>query len=206
MRPAWTEKLDALAERLFLRQDHWPANKIVHDSIWGTQAFEGWESAIMDLPLLQRLRSIHQTSLAYLTFPTALHTRFDHSLGVTSGTKLLASQVLDLEKDDPAYAELSAAALLHDIGHGPFSANAHCPFSFGSYVGSGDLKTPVKHFLAYAEALSDVLCGKGAACGGESDLWRDQEGASQPRSFGFVGRIPGSRSCYVVPGGRRLVE
>lgn len=74
----------------------------------------------MDLPLLQRLRYIHQTSLAYLTFPTALHTRFDHSLGVCSGTKELSSKVLRLE-DDSLYNELRAAALLHDIGHGPFS-------------------------------------------------------------------------------------
>ena len=75
----------------------------------------------MDLPLLQRLRSIHQTSLAYLTFPTALHTRFDHSLGVCSGTKEFASKVLRLERDSLLYSELSAAALMHDIGHGPFS-------------------------------------------------------------------------------------
>lgn len=75
----------------------------------------------MDLPLLQRLRGIHQTSLAYLTFPTALHTRFDHSLGVCSGTKHLVSQVLGLLRSDPLHMELSAAALLHDIGHGPFS-------------------------------------------------------------------------------------
>ncbi len=77
--------------------------------------------AIIDLPVLQRLRNIHQTSLAYLTFPTALHTRFDHSLGVCSGTKELASKVLGLNPCSPLYRELSAAALLHDIGHGPFS-------------------------------------------------------------------------------------
>ena len=75
----------------------------------------------MDLPALQRLRSIHQTSLAYLTFPTALHTRFDHSLGVCSGTKQLVSQVLGRGRGDESYDELCAAALLHDIGHGPFS-------------------------------------------------------------------------------------
>ena len=75
----------------------------------------------MDLPLLQRLRGIHQTSLAFLTFPTALHTRFDHSLGVCAGTKRLASQVLGLTSGDKLHDELAAAALLHDIGHGPFS-------------------------------------------------------------------------------------
>jgi HD superfamily phosphohydrolase len=119
--PAWTAKIDELSSSLFGDSSHWPKKKIVHDSVWGTRAFEGWEMAIIDLPVLQRLRNIHQTSLAYLTFPTALHTRFDHSLGVCSGTKELASKVLGLSKCSPIYRELSAAALLHDIGHGPFS-------------------------------------------------------------------------------------
>ena len=117
----WTDKLSGLGERLFHHSGYWPDQKIIHDSVWGTQVLEGWEVAIMDLPLLQRLRSIHQTSLAFLTFPTALHTRFDHSLGVCAGTKRLASQVLDLESGDDLHDELAAAALLHDIGHGPFS-------------------------------------------------------------------------------------
>lgn len=101
---------------------HWPTDrKIIHDTVWGTRSFEGWEVAIIDTPLVQRLRNIHQTSLAYLTFPTALHTRFDHSLGVCSGTKKLAKEVLNLNKDDPLWQHLIAASLLHDIGHGPFS-------------------------------------------------------------------------------------
>ena len=117
----WTYKLSGLGERLFHHGGYWPDQKIIHDSVWGTQVLEGWEVAIMDLPVLQRLRSIHQTSLAFLTFPTALHTRFDHSLGVCAGTKRLASQVLNLESGDDLHDELAAAALLHDIGHGPFS-------------------------------------------------------------------------------------
>ena len=121
MAAAWTNKLSGLGERLFHHGDHWPDRKIIHDSVWGTQVLRGWEVAIMDLPLLQRLRGIHQTSLAFLTFPTALHTRFDHSLGVCAGTKRLASQVLALKSGDERYDELAAAALLHDIGHGPFS-------------------------------------------------------------------------------------
>ena len=121
MTATWTRKPSELGEVLFRHDGHWPDQKIIHDSVWGTQVFEGWEVAIMDLPLLQRLRSIHQTSLAYLTFPTALHTRFDHSLGVCSGTKRLASRVLGLKSGEKPHDELTAAALLHDIGHGPFS-------------------------------------------------------------------------------------
>lgn len=121
MAATWTDKLSGLGERLFRHGGHWPERKIIHDSVWGTQVLEGWEVAIMDLPLLQRLRGIHQTSLAFLTFPTALHTRFDHSLGVCAGTKRLASEVLDLKSGDELCDELAATALLHDIGHGPFS-------------------------------------------------------------------------------------
>lgn len=127
MIPAWTKKLEELAKDLVgdISNIHWPVDrKIIHDTVWGTQSFENWEVAIIDMPLVQRLRNIHQTSLAYLTFPTALHTRFDHSLGVCSGTKMLAKEVLNLDKDDkdkPLWENLIAAALLHDIGHGPFS-------------------------------------------------------------------------------------
>lgn len=124
MRPAWTSKLEDLANNLVgdISRIHWPTGeKIIHDKVWGTQSFESWEVAIIDLPLVQRLRHIHQTSLAYMTFPTALHTRFDHSLGVCSGTKKLAKEVLNLKKDEPLWHNLIAAALLHDIGHGPFS-------------------------------------------------------------------------------------
>ena len=125
MQPAWTENLEELANDFVgdVSNIHWPTNrKIIHDTVWGTQSFEDWEVAIIDMPLVQRLRYIHQTSLAYLTFPTALHTRFDHSLGVCSGTKMLAKEVLDLKKkDESLWHHLIAAALLHDIGHGPFS-------------------------------------------------------------------------------------
>ncbi len=134
MAATWTDKLPELGDRLFHHSGHWPDQKIIHDSVWGTQVLEGWEVAIMDLPLLQRLRGIHQTSLAFLTFPTALHTRFDHSLGVCAGTKRLASKVLNLKSGDERYDELAAAALLHDIGHGPFSH-----LSEEAYVAKPDL-------------------------------------------------------------------
>ena len=123
MTPSWIQKLESLADELVgdVRTKHWPSSKIIHDTIWGTRSFEGWEVSLIDLPLVQRLRGVHQTSLAYLTFPTALHTRFDHSLGVCSGTKQLAANVLGLQEGESSWNVLTAAALLHDIGHGPFS-------------------------------------------------------------------------------------
>ena len=124
MKSTWIDTLEELANDLVgdISSIQWPTDrKIIHDTVWGTRSFERWEVAIIDMPLVQRLRNIHQTSLAYLTFPTALHTRFDHSLGVCSGSKMLAKEVLKLNKDEPLWHHLIAAALLHDIGHGPFS-------------------------------------------------------------------------------------
>ena len=67
---------------------------------------------------LQRLRGIHQLALANLVYPGAVHTRFDHTLGVTHVAGLMA-RALGLDADQVELVQ--HAALLHDIGHGPFS-------------------------------------------------------------------------------------
>lgn len=67
---------------------------------------------------LQRLRGIRQLALANLVYPGAVHTRFDHTLGVTHVAGLMA-HALGLDKDRVELVQ--QAALLHDIGHGPFS-------------------------------------------------------------------------------------
>ena len=80
------------------------------------------ELKIIDNPIFQRLRRIRQLSGAHLTYPGAQHTRFEHSLGVMhiAGQAGIALQEKGiLKKDD--IEELRSAALLHDIGHGPFS-------------------------------------------------------------------------------------
>ena len=59
--------------------------KVIHDPVWGTIKFYPWELQILDSPLLQRLRSINQLGLAVLTYPSAHHSRFEHTLGVTYG-------------------------------------------------------------------------------------------------------------------------
>ena len=75
----------------------------------------------MDLvgtPLFQRLRGIRQLAMANLVYPGALHTRFDHSLGVCHVAGLLARH---LPLSDHEVRLVRLAALLHDLGHGPFS-------------------------------------------------------------------------------------
>ena len=76
------ERVDSFVEKLIPKSPAKAHKKIIHDSIWGTQLLQDYEVAVLNTPLLQRLRYIHQTGFCYLTYPSALHTRFDHSLGV----------------------------------------------------------------------------------------------------------------------------
>lgn len=56
----------------------------IQDPIHGGITFGPIEKAIIDHPLFQRLHGLRQNSLLYLVFPSANHTRFDHSVGVMS--------------------------------------------------------------------------------------------------------------------------
>lgn len=76
------------------------------------------EVKLVNAPMFQRLRGIRQLAMADLVYPGALHTRFDHSLGVCHVAGLLAKQ-LGLSDDEVRRVRL--AGLLHDLGHGPFS-------------------------------------------------------------------------------------
>ncbi|MEK6712534.1 MAG: HD domain-containing protein, partial [Nitrospinota bacterium] len=98
--------------------------KILRDVIWGFNSFNPYELAIIDSPPFQRLRDILQTSLAFLTYPCAVHTRFEHSLGVAAVAARMLNAINERKKGcvDPKMAvEVRLAALLHDLGHGPFS-------------------------------------------------------------------------------------
>jgi len=93
------------------------------------------ERRIVDTPPFQRLRHIHQLATTFLVYPGATHRRFEHSLGVME----LAARVFDvmmkrdnireeieywrLDDYDREYwrRALRLAALLHDVGHLPFS-------------------------------------------------------------------------------------
>jgi len=80
------------------------------------------EHEIIDTPVFQRLRRIKQLSGAHLTYPGAQHTRFEHSLGVLHIASMAASSLNSkglMSTDD--IENIRLAALLHDIGHGPFS-------------------------------------------------------------------------------------
>jgi len=91
--------------------------KIIHDAVHGSMKLDGLSLELVKTPEFQRLRYIKQLGLAYLVYPGANHTRFEHSLGTWYLARRL-SQELDFNDEGVIF---EAAALLHDIGHGPFS-------------------------------------------------------------------------------------
>ncbi|UPV74550.1 HD domain-containing protein [Halorussus limi] len=92
--------------------------KTIKDSVHDHIEVEGVARALFDTPAVQRLRRIKQLGPAHLVYPSANHTRFEHSLGVY----YLACEGLDHLGIQGKQAErVRAAAILHDIGHAPYS-------------------------------------------------------------------------------------
>lgn len=93
-------------------------HKVVRDPIHGDISVTGYLLELLSTPEVQRLHSIKQLGFAHLVFPGAHHTRFEHSLGACA----IATRVADiLELPNEEKDLLTCAALLHDVGHGPFS-------------------------------------------------------------------------------------
>ena len=120
--------------------------KFIRDSVYGDISLNEFEVRIMDMPQFQRLRCIKQLGLISLIYPGATHTRFEHCIGAMHlGSKL--SEELDLDEDKLEL--IRASALLHDIGHGPFS-----------HVSEGVLSVPheeLSKFVITETSMRDLL-------------------------------------------------
>ena len=95
--------------------------KLIRDAIHGDIEMGPLEVELMDTPEFQRLRGIKQLGTTYLVFPSAVHSRFEHSLG----TSWMARRILQAVRRGHAIARedetlIRVAALLHDITHIPF--------------------------------------------------------------------------------------
>ncbi|MEM7050858.1 MAG: HD domain-containing protein [Acidobacteriota bacterium] len=110
----------------------------LRDPVHGFIRADSLEAALIDSAPLQRLRSIRQLGLTHLVFPGAEHSRFSHALGAME----LAGRAYDslAAKSGGRLPEsrtcrerrlVRAAALLHDIGHAPFSHSAEELFEEG---------------------------------------------------------------------------
>jgi len=96
--------------------------KVIRDPVHGDIFLSPLQIACLDTREVQRLRGIRQLGTAYLVYPSAQHTRFEHSLG----TLHMAATILDALEDAGCPTDrdlretIGVAALLHDIGHIPF--------------------------------------------------------------------------------------
>jgi HD superfamily phosphohydrolase len=172
--------------------------------VYGFVTLNDWEWQIISQPAYQRLRRIRQLAWTDYVFPGAMHTRFEHSLGVMHMATMLYDGVMDQSREilrseigynDDGLARHKAlvrlTALLHDIGHGPFSHAAEelFPFRNGSdgerYVHEEYSAAIVRRYFNdvisnhplntnygfSAEDVANLLEGKPEA--GKALFWRD---------------------------------
>lgn len=99
--------------------------EILRDPLWNNIRVDELTLRLIDTDIFQRLRYVRQLGLAYLVYPGATHTRFEHALGtyhLARGTlALMAERDVLAGTDTEEQAVVRAAALLHDVGHYPFS-------------------------------------------------------------------------------------
>jgi len=121
----------------------------IKDSVHDHIAVEGVAAALLDTAAVQRLRRISQLGTVSLAYPSANHTRFEHSLGVYH----LACEALEHLGVHGRQAErVKAAALLHDVGHSPFSHNVEALL----HRHTGKYHDDVEELLA-SNPVGDVL-------------------------------------------------
>jgi HD superfamily phosphohydrolase len=136
--------------------------EIIRDPLWNNIRIDPLSFELIDTPAFQRLRYVRQLGLAFLVYPGATHSRFEHALG----TYHLARRTLSLFEEHDDYNALGRdecmltriAALLHDVGHYPFS-----------------------HALEEIGALSHEEVARPLICGGEvATILRRELGSDAP--------------------------
>lgn len=100
------------------------SEKVVVDSIHGDVHLTRCELEVIDTGSFQRLRHLKQLAMSQMAYPNATHTRFAHSLGVFAIMEKItkiAKESGQIELSNTEEENLRLAALLHDIGHYPYS-------------------------------------------------------------------------------------
>jgi uncharacterized protein len=124
----------------------------IRDPLWNNVRIEPLAMRLVDSAAMQRLRYVRQLGLAYLVYPGATHSRFEHALG----TYHLSRRTLALLQERDAVAPDAAAiarmaALLHDVGHYPFSHALE-------EIGAPHHEDVARHLVVGGD-VAEILCG-----------------------------------------------
>jgi HD superfamily phosphohydrolase len=167
--------------------------------IYGFINLDDWEHEIINQSPFQRLRRIRQLSWTDYVYPGAMHTRFEHSIGVMqmvtnlyngiiSNSKNISELGLDKSGQERYLKLLRIAALLHDVGHGPFSHAAEelLPEFNGTNVKHEDYSLAIirryfkdvienhKHNRNFDFKVDDIIgLIEGGTKAGRAAIWQD---------------------------------
>ncbi len=200
--------------------------EIIRDPLWDNIRLDPGTLAVLDTPVVQRLRYIRQVGHAFLVYPGATHSRFEHALGAFH---LIKKALWNLEQrgdlEGIAQADRDAvrlAALLHDIGHYPFSHGLEeAGLEHHERLGANRLETPeLKETIAAfwpdlsTSVLGDLIRGRSISplqglISGSIDLDkidylnRDARMCGVPYGNVDVDRLLASLTLVETPGGTR---
>ncbi len=168
------EQMESLAQR-------YSRPKAIQDPVHGAILLEPWELDVISTWTMQRLRYVRQLGPAYLVYPGANHTRFEHSLGtnylaqkclrvVSYCDKLGAESFHPLNRllDDDQQMLFRAVALLHDVGHPPTSHTIEP--ALGSWAGLSHID--LSEYLILHSEIADVLSENGLSAIVVADVLR----------------------------------
>jgi HD superfamily phosphohydrolase len=139
----------------------------IKDSVHDYIPVTGVAADLLDVPAVQRLRHIKQLSTVRLVYPSANHTRFEHSLGVYHLADRACSH---LGVEGRRAERVRAAALLHDVGHGPYGHQTEDVIrrrtgrhhdEVHDLLGEGRLATVLDDHGLDPGAVADLVDGRG---------------------------------------------
>jgi len=144
--------------------------KTIKDSVHDHVTVEGVARELLDTPAVQRLRRVRQLGTVNLVYPSANHTRFEHSLGVYHLACEAIANLDDVDDRSRQARRVKAAALLHDVGHGPFSHNLEqlTHRHTGKYhddvhelLDGGQVGDTLRSYDLSPERIADLVAGEG---------------------------------------------
>ena len=116
-------------------------DRVIRDEIHRDILVPGHISRLIDTKEFQRLRNIQQLATCHYVFPAATHNRFSHSLGAYHLARVLCEHLSDVQPgiiSDEDAELVSIGALLHDIGHPPFSHLLETDKVFARFISHED--------------------------------------------------------------------